>query len=549
MTLRSIISRAAAAALLAVLFVPAPALCADAVPVDLKKWPKNDPMDSVLTRDERALYKKLTDDGQRRKFIDFVYARRSTEDHEFHGIIAELAKNMETYNVYKKGEDTADDRVKKLLYPGWQTDAGKVVMGFGLPDRAENDEKNPTLFHMRYSRAMPGGLPHPFVVDFRKTVILPLGPGSDVDWLQITSKPPAESIWPLILPPADAAWQAYLIDPKSVQLKECVPLSPTLCLKAPPVAATGSSGDSGPDGGNANSAVAGGGKIKDPEFAAQFPGDGTLTPYVTVNTLPTQKAGDTEVRLIISLPGGAFDAQAQLLPLEGSTGGEQEFANLPAGGKNLEPVFKGIEIRGTQYMEARRSVVAGRYRLAVVVTRGADYGRVIKSQVIIPRYDDGKLTATNIIFAGTPEQAKAGDPLTLGDLRIIPRTGACKPGETFSLFMIAYGAVKKDGYRLKTELTYQLIAEPVKAADRSIKFGDQLKVETAGAAINSTSPLIGTEVQVPAPPPAASVTTGKISRQVPLRWKSFKIRAKITDENNPGGVPYETGWQEVQLEK
>lgn len=553
MKLNQLFNRAAPAALLACLLLPAPALRAHSDSVDLKKWPKNDPIEAVLTKDEKALYKTLADDAQRGKFIDFVYARRSTTELDFHILLGELAKNMEAYNVYKKGEETADDKKKKLLYPGWQTDSGKVVMGFGLPDRAENDAVNPTLFHMTYSRSMPGNLPHPFVVDFRKTKFSPLGPGSEVDWLQLMSKLPADSIWALILPPASGAWSAFQTDPKSVQLKECVPLSPTLCLKAPPVAGTtvsgnGESGAAGAD--SAPGAIAAGGKIKDPEFAVQYSGEGTLRPNITVNALPTQKAGDTEVRLIISLPGGPFEAQAHLLPLEGSTGSEQEFINTPAGAKNPEKVFKGIDIQGNYYLEARRSVVAGNYELALVVTRGGEFGRVVQAQVNIPRFDDGKLTATNIIFAGTPEKAKAGDPLTLGDLRIIPRTGARKPGERFSLFMVAYGALKKEGgYRLKTQLTYLLVAEPVNVADRKIDFGGKLKLETPGAAFSSTSPLIGTEIQVPATPPAASITTGKVSRQVPLRWKSFKIRAKITDENNPGSAPYETGWQEVQLEK
>jgi hypothetical protein len=294
-------------------------------------------------------------------------------------------------------------------------------------------------------------------------------------------------------------------------------------------------------------------KDKDIDFTEKYPGDGTLTPNVQVNTMPTLKGGVTEIRIILSLPGGEFEPRAHLIPIDMPDFDDQNFSNETKERKDkiTTPDFKGIALAGNYYQEARRSVLPGRYKLIVLAVRGAEFGRETQAEINIPAFTEGKLSLTSVIFTDKPEKAKPDEPLTIGDYRLIPHAGKYKSGDNVAVFFVVYGASKAGGgYKLKTQLTYQLTAgaahKDEKSAKLSFKKGENV-LETAGPAFSSNGPMMGTGITIPGAPKPAVVTQGGKSFEVPLRWTDFRIKAKITDENS--GASIDTEWYDLPLEK
>lgn len=295
-------------------------------------------------------------------------------------------------------------------------------------------------------------------------------------------------------------------------------------------------------------------RIKDADFSEKHPGEGTLTPNVQVNFMPTQKSGVAEIRIIISLPGGEFAPHAHLIPIDMPDFDDQDFCNETKDRKDklTQADFKSISLGGNTYYEARRSILPGKYKLFVLAVRGAEFGREAQSEINAPAFSEGKLSLISAIFTDKPEKAKPEDPLTIGDFRLIPHAGKYKSSDDVAVFFVMYGANKKGGgYKLKAQLTYRLTAGAAVKNEQSkllsFKKGENV-LEAAGPAFSSTSPMLGTGITIPGAPKPATITPSKGKPfDVPLRWTEFKIKAKITDENT--GDSIDTDWYDLPLEK
>lgn len=504
-------------------------LLSQAPAVDLKKWPKGDPMEYVLLKDEKALYKRLATDEERRKFIDFAYARRSTAQLDFRKVLAAVVDKLnQQFEV--KHEDGSTHK-ETVVFRGWETDPGRLALLLGLPDSAEESKAKEATYVFHYKRKL-GAMQPPAEFEFKRVEQAYMG--DFIKLLRYNSSFPA-SVWESTLAPAAADWDSFKVDPASVLLKECVPLTPMLCAPQrapePPTAA-------GETGAPADVKVATGGKLTD--FSELYPETGSIAFSLTANYLPTQVAGDTEIRIVLAAEGEAFTGKARLLPAEGSAGTEQDFT---------EADFKAVSLKGKNFLEARRSVKAGDYVLVGVALRGGEFGRKAMP-VRVSAFNPGSLTIAVATIAERTETVADGAPLSIGTMRVIPVTGEFKSGDTFSPVFVVYGAVKTGGYSLKATITYRLTAGATRPADAkklNFKKGENVLEAPAGS-LSSTSPLIVGELAVPPAPPAATVTTGGKSEQIPLRWTNFKVRAVIEDLNAPGGS-VTTDWFEIPLAK
>ncbi len=291
-------------------------------------------------------------------------------------------------------------------------------------------------------------------------------------------------------------------------------------------------------------------RIVDADFKTKFPGEGTLSPNLQLNFMPTQKPGVTEIRIIISLPGGEFTPFANLIPVDMPDFNDQEFCNDTKDRKDklTVPDFKGITLGGNSYQEARRSVMPGKYKLVAVASRGAEFGRVTEAEVSIPAFSEGQLAITSFIFTDKPEKAAVGEPLTIGEYRLIPHSGNYKAGDKVIPFLVVYGAKKSGGsYKLKADFTCHVEFNVPKKSTAKVDFNKTNIQEKACGTMHSNSPLIGVEegIKVP-PPPQPSVKVGK--ETVPLLTNVFKFKVVITDENNSNAT-VDTGWKTIPVDQ
>ncbi len=517
------------ATLAALLVTVAPAFAqgsapAAAAPVDLKKWPKSQPVEAALLKDERALYKRLATDEERRQFIDFVYARRSAADADFRVVLEKLVSATASFKITAKDESTGRETT---MIEGWESDPGRIFIGFGYADSVEAGKTAPNGLTITYKRELAPGLPNPFVVELRSTP-QKFGLLSEREVFHPYSKLPRANLWEGVLAPAGPDWDSYRADPKSVQLRECLPLLPGLCAKGGASAAV--EGGGAPAGDAAMKA----GKIQDPDFSTAYPGAGSLDAALSQSYLPTQTPGVADMRVVLAVPGEAITGAAHLIPLEGSTGDEQEFN---------EADFKGLSLGGRYYLEARRAVRAGAYKLAALAKRGNDFARVA-ANVTVPTFTTGRLALAATIIADKAEKADPGSPFTFGDLRILPHVGKFKAAQSFNIFAVVNGAAGKPNYKLAGELTCHVEFDAAKGSKHKIDFGKSGVQEAVCASVKSNSPLVGFENIKVIPPPQPSVKIGNDT--VPLSTKLFKVKFSVKDEN--GGQTAESGWIDVPLE-